>query len=431
MENYVKTEIIMLTVWSAVMLQSGMLPTSYITNIKNEQVQVSSSEQQARDLFLPYFSEEDLSANETNLLSTSKTVPLLVKKNNETKITEQETVQETKTENAQAEQKSEMETGEQETVQEVKTENAQAEQKNEAEDVEEKKIKEIKTEASEVEQEKAQETETNTTTQRKIIVFQKKPAKEEETEESISEEALKEAERLAKEEEERLAKEKAEAEAEARKLNTDVSTFTFLVNKEYVLSKKYVPELVEPNVNHCQAKGSHKRYMRAEAAEALEQMFAAAKADGYDLWVKTAYRSYQNQYDTYTWTLKYRGVQEAVYYHAVPGASEHQTGLAVDIVCKATNYDNNLSFEKTKEYAWLKENCYKYGFTLRYLEGKENITGYNYEPWHYRYVGVELATYLMEHGMTLEEYYNALPTTDLFQVPEKYRYLIQEDTESK
>ena len=197
------------------------------------------------------------------------------------------------------------------------------------------------------------------------------------------------------------------------------------------MPENYVPKLVEPKVKHCQPVGSHKRYMRAEAAEALEDMFAAAKEAGYELWVKTAYRSYKNQYDTYTWVLKYCGVQEAVYYHAVPGKSEHQTGLAVDIVCEASNYENDLGFEKTKEYTWLKENCYKYGFILRYMDGMEHITGYNYEPWHYRYVGVELATYLTEHKMTLEEYYNALPTTDLFQVPEEYQYLIQENTESK
>ena len=239
--------------------------------------------------------------------------------------------------------------------------------------------------------------------------------------------AKEEAERLAKEEAERLAKEEAERlakEEAARKLNTDPSTLTFLVNKEYALPADYVPKLVEPNVNHCQPTGSHKRYMRAEAAKALEEMFAAAKADGYDLWVKTAYRSYSNQYATYTWMLQYRGVEEAVYYHAVPGTSEHQTGLAVDIVCKASNYENELIFEKTKEYEWLRENCYKYGFTLRYWKDKEHITGYNYEPWHYRYVGVELATYLMEHELTLEEYYHALPTTDLFQVPKEYQHLI-------
>ena len=204
-------------------------------------------------------------------------------------------------------------------------------------------------------------------------------------------------------------------------LNLDITTSTFLINKEYPISKEYVPILVEPAVNHRSPKGSHKRCMRPEAAQALEEMFAAAKKEGHELWVKTAYRSYTDQYNTYTWTLKNVGEEETIYYHAIPGTSEHQTGLAVDIVCEASEYKNETGFENTKEYVWLKENCYKYGFTLRYLEGKEAITGYLYEPWHYRYVGVELATYLMKYNLTLEEYYNALPKTDLFIIPEQYQ----------
>ena len=99
-----------------------------------------------------------------------------------------------------------------------------------------------------------------------------------------------------------------------------------------------------------------------------------------------------------------------------------------DLDIKAIKYPTPAQYKK--EYEWLKENCYKYGFTLRYWKDKEHITGYNYEPWHYRYVGVELATYLMEHKLTLEEYYHALPTTDLFQVPKEYQHLIPK-TESK
>ena len=213
-------------------------------------------------------------------------------------------------------------------------------------------------------------------------------------------------------------------------LNLDITTSTFLINKEYPISKEYVPTLVEPAVNHRSPSGSHKRCMRPEAAKALEEMFAAAKKEGHELWVKTAYRSYKDQYNTYTWTLKNVGEEETIYYHAIPGTSEHQTGLAVDIVCEASEYKNEPGFESTKEYIWLKENCYKYGFTLRYLEGKEAITGYLYEPWHYRYVGVELATYLMKHSLTLEEYYNALPKTDLFVIPEQYQSFLNVSNKS-
>ena len=105
-------------------------------------------------------------------------------------------------------------------------------------------------------------------------------------------------------------------------------------------------------------------------------------------------------------------------YSARPGHSEHQTGMAIDLL---GSFGVLRDFKDTPEGAWVKENCYKYGFTLRYLEGKEAITGYLYEPWHYRYVGVELATYLMKHSLTLEEYYNALPKTDLFVIPEQYQ----------
>ena len=527
-----KTELIMLAVWSAVMLQSGVLPTSYITNVKNENVQEYLTQQEAHDIFLPFFSEQDLSENETSLLTstgeteldeelleeagakhqeTTENVDSVSEQNDlnvETKemepivsdVVQEQGQEEEELQTVETVEKEELpEDAEQEELQEGEEKSS-----SEADSGEEPKVEENlqgdeeiaeKQEETEQEQEEAVDTEAESgvteahkaseigkkleqseaereaerkakreqiEAERKAREEAERIAREEaekaEAERIAKEEAEKaEAERIAKEEAEkaeaeRIAKEEAEKaeaerkakeeaekaeaerkakeEAEARKLNTDPNTLTFLVNKEHALPADYVPKLVEPQVNHCQPTGSHKRYMRAEAAAALEEMFAAAKADGYDLWVKTAYRSYKNQYDTYTWMLQYRGVQEAVYYHAIPGTSEHQTGLAVDIVCEASKYENDLSFERTKEYTWLKDNCYKYGFTLRYLKGMEHITGYNYEPWHYRYVGVELATYLMENNLTLEEYYQALPTTDLFQVPEEYRHLIQDKTES-
>ena len=380
------------------MLQSGMLPTPYITSTGNKTMQAD------------FIKQEELQESETEL-AKPKLKKIVVDEPEAVEV-EQEELQESETEPAK-----------------LKLEKIVVDEPEDVEKEESLLGEEPVTEA--------------TVRIKKLFIVEKRAKEEaeklakEEAERLAKEEAERvakaEAERLAKEEAERLAKEEAERlakEEAARKLNIDPSTLTFLVNKEYALPADYVPKLVEPKVNHCQPTGSHKRYMRAEAAKALEEMFAAAKADGYDLWVKTAYRSYSNQYATYTWMLQYRGVEEAVYYHAVPGTSEHQTGLAVDIVCKASNYENELIFEKTKEYEWLKENCYKYGFTLRYWKEKEHITGYKYEPWHYRYVGVELATYLMEHELTLEEYYHALPTTDLFQVPKEYQHLIPK-TESK
>ena len=478
MENNVKAELMILTIWSAVMLQSGMLPTSYSTNVGNKNIQAYSIKQE----------EEQENKSE---ITNSKLKKIVISKPEAVEVVQEEE-QESETEPVKPKLKK-VEISKPEVVEVMQEE----EQESETEPVkpELKKVEVNVSEVIEVMQEEIQESESELekTELKKVEVSEPEAVEKEEFllgEESVTEEtagvkfinpltngkkpidieaiqakkqaekeakkakaeaerlakeeaerlareeaerlAKVEAERLAKEEAERLAKEeeKAKAEAEARKLNTDPTTLTFLVNKEYILPKNYIPVLVEPKVNHCQPTDSHKRYMRPEAAKALEEMFAAAKKDGYDLWVKTAYRSYKNQYDTYTWVLKYLGEKEAIYYHAVPGRSEHQTGLAVDIVCKASNYENELIFGKTKEYTWLKENCYKYGFTLRYWKDKEHITGYKYEPWHYRYVGVELATYLMEHQLTLEEYYNALPTTDLFQVPKEYQYLIPK-TESK
>ena len=454
MENNVKVELIMLSIWSAIVFQSGVLPTSYLTNVKEENIQVYVAEQSTQDLFLW---GEGLSENKAIFLKRTtemEQVTEQISQNYENFIEVQKQISEEKEDVVSVKlevvktESDEVETQEEKIAKLRKLiEQKQAEQKAErqiqkAQREAERLAKEEAERLAKEEAERLAKEEAERLAKEEAERLAKEEAErlaKEEAERLAKEEAERlakeEAERLAKEEAERLAKEEAERlakeEAEARKLNTDPNTLTFLVNKEYGLPENYVPKLVEPKVKHCQPVGSHKRYMRAEAAEALEDMFAAAKEAGYELWVKTAYRSYKNQYDTYTWVLKYCGVQEAVYYHAVPGKSEHQTGLAVDIVCEASNYENDLSFEKTKEYTWLKENCYKYGFILRYMDGMEHITGYNYEPWHYRYVGVELATYLTEHKMTLEEYYNALPTTDLFQVPEEYQYLIQENTESK
>ena len=532
------TELIMLAVWSAVVLQSGVLPTSYLTNMQNKEMQKYLTQQKVQDVFLPFFSDENMEENQTSLLtSMHKSEIEKVKQESEKQTSadvllpeqeKEETISSKDQENEKEETKTVTEIekqigkGEVPTTSEEPEEDAKTKDSGETEeektDTDAKKDKE-KTEDSEDSEvtgkeesdsskeesekndedaEKKEQSESEETAGEEVTKEEPDSSKEEsektdedtekseqsESEETAGEEVTEEGEsdsskeesektdedtekseqseseetaeeEVTKEEdagnseedsekadENKEKKEQSESEETAEEeevtekeepiiLNTDPNTFTFLVNKEYVLPADYVPKLVEPQVNHCQPEGSHKRYMRAEAASALEEMFAAAKKKGYDLFVKTAYRSYKNQYETYTWMLEFRGVQEAVYYHAVPGTSEHQTGLAVDIVCEASGYENDLSFEKTKEYKWLKENCHKYGFTLRYLKGMEHITGYNYEPWHYRYVGIELATYLMENNLTLEEYYGALPTTDLFQVPEEYRHLIKKKTESK
>lgn len=123
---------------------------------------------------------------------------------------------------------------------------------------------------------------------------------------------------------------------------------------------------------------------------------------GLTLYINSPYRSYNTQKYLYNnYGLK-DGYTLADTYSARPGFSEHQTGYAIDVTSKSTNFSN---FEYSSEYKWLEDNAYKYGFILRYPKGKEYITGYQYEPWHYRYVGKGLANKIKELNITFEEYY--------------------------
>lgn len=134
------------------------------------------------------------------------------------------------------------------------------------------------------------------------------------------------------------------------------------------------------------------------ANAALTKMIAAAKQEGITLFIKSGYRSYETQKTIYNNYVARDGVAAADRYSARAGHSEHQTGLAFDL--------NSLdqSFGQTPEGKWLAANCHKYGFIIRYPEGKENVTGYMYEPWHVRYLGVDVATKVFESGKCLEEY---------------------------
>ena len=119
----------------------------------------------------------------------------------------------------------------------------------------------------------------------------------------------------------------------------------------------------------------------------------------------SAYRSYEYQVNLYDSYVKRDGKDKADIYSARPGYSEHQTGLVVDIDNGKIDYNN---FESTEEFKWMEENAHIYGFILRYPYGKTNETGYMYEPWHFRYVGVDLATTLYNNGdwITLEDYFD-------------------------
>lgn len=138
----------------------------------------------------------------------------------------------------------------------------------------------------------------------------------------------------------------------------------------------------------------------SETQTAFEEMKAAAKQDGISLWIVSGFRSYTRQQTLYTNYCNASGKAQADRFSARPGHSEHQTGLALDL--------NNASssFAGTKEAKWIEENCYKYGFIVRYGKDKEQYTGFKYEPWHVRYLGKDLAKKVYDSGKCLEEYYN-------------------------
>ncbi len=176
-------------------------------------------------------------------------------------------------------------------------------------------------------------------------------------------------------------------------------TNTVLVNKYNYLGDDYVPKnLTEINSKYT----GETRKMEYDAAKAFEKMAEAALKDGYTIRAVSTYRSYNRQNTLYTNYADRDGKEKADTYSARPGYSEHQTGLAVDVDNGNLLYTD---FGETKAFNWMKENCYKYGFILRYTKETEYITGYVNEPWHYRYVGEEIATYIHEHPMTYEEYY--------------------------
>jgi len=167
-----------------------------------------------------------------------------------------------------------------------------------------------------------------------------------------------------------------------------------LVNKYYSIDKDYDADL--ETLGDSYGKGK----MNKEAALHFREMVDDAKKVGITLKSVSAYRSYDSQNTIYNNYVKKDGKTKADTYSARPGHSEHNTGLAVDI----NTASSSAHFENTKEYEWLINNSYKYGFILRYPEEKMYITGYKYEPWHYRYLNVETATKIHELNVTYEEY---------------------------
>jgi len=172
-----------------------------------------------------------------------------------------------------------------------------------------------------------------------------------------------------------------------------------LANKLYFLGEDYVPKNLE-KISSSYSSGD--KYMEKDAKNAFEKMAKDAEKEGYNIRAVSTYRSYSYQKNLYNNYVSQDGKEKADTYSARPGYSEHQTGLAVDVDNTKTSY---TKFGNTKEFTWMKENAYKYGFILRYTKENEFITGYMNEPWHYRYVGNDIAKYIQENPMTFEEYY--------------------------
>ena len=175
-----------------------------------------------------------------------------------------------------------------------------------------------------------------------------------------------------------------------------------LANKESLLDETYVPQdLVKLT---CRKISSDPIQMREVAAQALSDMFDAAKADGVTLYAHSGYRSYRTQKTMYSNRLKRNnGKDDGVV--AYPGASDHQTGLGIDVINKAgIGKKFTSAFANTKEGKWIAEHCWDYGFVIRYQKEKEEITQITYEPWHLRYVGVQIAQYMRENNLCLEEF---------------------------
>ena len=190
----------------------------------------------------------------------------------------------------------------------------------------------------------------------------------------------------------------------ADKPDIDISSWEYtLVNKDNPLPADFAPELTAIE---------NGQYFDSRAADALNEFAAAAKAEGLSVYITSSYRNYAtqeslfnnkvNQYISSEGSVE-AATEKAKTIVAYPGTSEHQLGLACDIVDKYYQYKNE-SLESTELSIWMAAHSAEYGFILRYPKNKTDITGVMFEPWHFRYVGKEAAAYITEKGLTLEEF---------------------------
>ena len=190
---------------------------------------------------------------------------------------------------------------------------------------------------------------------------------------------------------------------EDRKRSISGSKITGYTEKGYPIEeidgKTFVDGILLANKTYSLPEDYNPGGLLAECQDAFALMQGDAAARGLNIYISSGFRSYYSQKSIYNRYVSRDGRALADTYSARPGHSEHQTGLAIDL--------NTItqSFGRTKEGRWVAENCHRYGFILRYPEGKAHITGYRFEPWHLRYVGIEKATRIAQSGLSLEEYY--------------------------
>lgn len=187
--------------------------------------------------------------------------------------------------------------------------------------------------------------------------------------------------------------------------------YTILINKDNVLDKYYFPsDLVVTDNNENNFHGFEDPNLKPMILESILPYFLEmqkeAKKQGFNIIIDSGYRSYAYQQIIWDKFVNQIGLDMTIKRVAPPGASEHQSGLAFDVgyiidgkYCDEVN-------ENQEETKWLFNNCYKFGFILRYPKDKENITGYQYEPWHYRFVGLDVAKVIYDENLTLEEYHS-------------------------
>lgn len=180
---------------------------------------------------------------------------------------------------------------------------------------------------------------------------------------------------------------------------TYLNKIYILVNKYNHLSEQYIPKDLELVSNEYSTGNVQ---LVKEAKNQFEIMSSSAKKENLNVIAFSGYRDYTYQKNLYNTYLQKDSQEKVDTYSARAGYSEHQTGLSVDIYNGIDDYNN---FEQTKEFKWLKDNAHKYGFILRYPKNKELETQYQYESWHYRYVGIDIATYIKKHNISFDEYY--------------------------